>query len=77
MTAETKKKKTQANVRVVSRIRPLAKYELEKGCQPVVVKVPKADSDDGGPEALQVNQANGNHGGGGGSSSHGDKRWFD
>ena len=74
MTAETKKKKTQANVRVVSRIRPLAKYELEKGCQPVVVKVPKADSDDGGPEALQVNQANGNHGGGGGG---GDKRWFE
>eukprot|EP00934_Nitzschia_sp_Nitz4_P003133 Nitzschia sp. Nitz4//scaffold186_size43309//29490//32129//NITZ4_007322-RA/size43309-augustus-gene-0.15-mRNA-1//1//CDS//3329539773//3123//frame0 len=57
------KKTPQANVRVVSRVRPLAKYELEKGCEPVVVRVPKLVPDEG-PEALQVNQND-------------DKRWFE
>lgn len=43
---------SSSNVRVVSRVRPLAKYELEKGCQPVVNKVPHIG--EGGPEVLQI-----------------------
>lgn len=45
---------TSANVRVVSRVRPLAQYELEKGCKPVVTKVPNITGE--GPETLQINQ---------------------
>lgn len=53
---------SSGNVRVVSRIRPMAKYELEKGCEPVVSKVPNFDDNDG-PESIQINE--------------GDKRWFE
>jgi hypothetical protein len=56
------KKASSGNVRVVARVRPLAKYELEKGCQPVVTKVPHL-TDDEGPEALQINGP--------------DQRWFE
>ncbi|CAJ1948905.1 unnamed protein product [Cylindrotheca closterium] len=55
----SKKKKeasSEGNVRVVLRVRPMAKYELEKGCKQVVFKVPVADPDSDGPEAVQVNQ---------------------
>ncbi len=45
---------SEGNVRVVLRVRPLAKYELKKGCKKVVVKVPNDNS--GGPEAVQVNE---------------------
>lgn len=55
-------KSSSSNVRVVSRVRPLAQYELEKGCQPVVTKVPHLASEDG-PEALQINGP--------------DQRWFE
>mmetsp|Transcript_32984 Transcript_32984/g.79772 ORF Transcript_32984/g.79772 Transcript_32984/m.79772 type:complete len:774 (-) Transcript_32984:283-2604(-) len=54
-----KKKKepaSEGNVRVVLRVRPMAKYELEKGCKQVVFRVPVADPDSDGPEAVQVNQ---------------------
>lgn len=51
------KKASEGNVRVVLRVRPLATYELEKGCKQVVHRVPKGDDNDGGPEAVQVNQA--------------------
>jgi hypothetical protein len=60
-TGSSKSGKGSGNVRVVSRVRPLAKYEIEKGCQSIVVKVPNLDK--GGPETLQINQ--------------GDKRWFE
>eukprot|EP00980_Cylindrotheca_fusiformis_P004245 scaffold918_cov126-Cylindrotheca_fusiformis.AAC.24 len=53
---ESSKKSSEGNVRVVLRVRPLAKYELEKGCKQVVHRVPKADEEDGGPEAVQVHQ---------------------
>jgi hypothetical protein len=46
--------KTSANVRVVSRVRPLAQYELENGSKSVVIRVPHI-SDDEGPETLQIN----------------------
>ena len=48
----TKSGGSSSNVRVVSRVRPLAKYELDKGCKPVVTKVPHIDK--GGPEVLQI-----------------------
>lgn len=46
---------TSGNVRVVGRVRPLAKYELDKQCRPVVTKVPNL-LDPEGPETLQINQ---------------------
>jgi Kinesin motor domain len=49
------------NVRVVGRIRPLAKYEIENGSKPCVTKIPSLN--DGGPETLQINE--------------GEKRWFE
>jgi hypothetical protein len=48
---------SEGNVRVVLRVRPMAKYELEKGCKQVVHRVPKADESDDSPEAVQINQA--------------------
>ncbi|KAL3936937.1 MAG: hypothetical protein SGBAC_007852 [Bacillariaceae sp.] len=51
-----KEASSEGNVRVVLRVRPMAKYELEKGCKQVVYKVPVADPDADGPEAVQVNQ---------------------
>ncbi len=47
-----KSSSASSNVRVVSRVRPLARYELEKGCQPVVTKVPHLSNE--GPEVLQI-----------------------
>jgi hypothetical protein len=47
---------SEGNVRVVLRVRPLANYELEKGCKQVVQRVPKADESDDGPEVVQINQ---------------------
>ena len=59
------KSATTSNVRVVSRVRPLAQYELDRGCKPVVTKVPTLEGDDG-PQTLQVNDLSG-----------GDPRWFE
>ncbi|KAG7362104.1 kinesin motor domain containing protein [Nitzschia inconspicua] len=46
-----------ANVRVVGRIRPLAKYEIENGSTPCVLKVPTIPGHTG-PETLQINPKN-------------------
>lgn len=51
----TKDDSSEGNVRVVLRVRPLAQYELEKGCNKVVFRVPVADPDYDGPESVQVN----------------------
>ena len=53
MAGDGGKKASSGNVRVVTRVRPMAKYELEKGCKPVVSKIPHHGD---GPEALQVNE---------------------
>lgn len=48
---------SEGNVRVVLRVRPLAQYELEKGCKKVVVKIPNtAENEQDAPEAVQVDQ---------------------
>ena len=60
---------TGHHVRVVARVRPLAKYELEKNCQSVVQKVPNASKNE--PEVLQIN-----NGGSGGPESESTK-WFE
>lgn len=65
MTAPTPTNKTKAkgHVRVVARVRPLAKYEVEQNCQPVVRKIPNIQKGNG-PETLQVNMnttMEGNH----------------
>jgi hypothetical protein len=52
-----KKPVSTANVRVVGRIRPLAKYEIENGSKPCVVKVPTTKGHTG-PETLQINPTN-------------------
>ena len=47
-----KSRSSSSNVRVVARVRPLAKYELENGSQTSVTKVPHIG--EGGPEVLQI-----------------------
>jgi hypothetical protein len=53
----TKATVSTANVRVVGRIRPLARYEIEGGSTPCVVKVPTIPGHTG-PETLQINHQN-------------------
>ena len=65
-----------SNVRVVARIRPLAKYEIENGSKQIVNSLPSVNNDkENGiqiptePEVLEVKSTEGN-------SSDG-KRWFE
>ena len=56
MTApKASKESSSGNIRVVARIRPLAKYEIENGSKQIVHALPNMD-DDGGPEVLEVRQ---------------------
>ena len=66
---------TASNVRVVARIRPLAKYEIENGSKQIVNSLPSVNNDkENGiqipsePEVLEVQSTDG--------SSDG-KRWFE
>lgn len=60
-------------VRVVARVRPLAQYELDKSCRPVVQKVPNVSTT--GPDVLQINSSSG---GGDGPAADGESsRWFE
>ena len=57
---------TSGNVRVVSRVRPMAPYEVDNGSKSVVTKVPHIMEDNDGPETLQISNGPGN-----------DPRWFE
>lgn len=63
-TGATGKQRSSSNVRVVGRIRPLAEYEKEKGCQEVLRCLPSDPiTGSGTSEVIQIEGA--------------DKRWFE